>query len=85
MLESRVQFSRNKRDVGLDAGSLWVEFLSWDSSTWGDFSAPDIRWCVGVNMCGEDKRDGFHLGHYGLIQISFNLVKRINSMFISNW
>lgn len=36
-------------------------------------------------MCGGDGGDGIHLGHYGLIQISFNLVKTINSLFISNW
>lgn len=35
-------------------------------------------------MCGGDHGDGIHLSHFGLIQISFDLVQSISSMFISN-
>lgn len=43
------------------------------------------KWCECVKMCVGENRDGIHLGHSGLIQISLNLVKSINSVFISNW
>lgn len=51
----------------------------------GETLGSDIHWWEYVNMCGGDNRNGIRLGHYSLIQISFNLVQSINLMFISNW